>query len=61
LFNKKISKDGILKVIDQLLRLELVISLAILKKLKVITVKLNFISDDEGLHILNVLRIMIQF
>ncbi|GHT17956.1 hypothetical protein AGMMS49573_10560 [Endomicrobiia bacterium] len=33
MFNKKASKDEILKIVEQLLRLEFLISLAILKKL----------------------------
>ncbi|GHT06284.1 hypothetical protein AGMMS5026_01700 [Endomicrobiia bacterium] len=49
MFNKKASKDEILKIVEQLLRLEFLISLAILKKLKNVTVKPNFVSDDEGL------------
>ncbi|MHB1664616.1 MAG: AlwI family type II restriction endonuclease [bacterium] len=49
LAQKKSSKDEILKIIEQPLRLEFLTSLAILKKLPNITVKPNFISDDEGL------------
>ncbi|MHB1681036.1 MAG: AlwI family type II restriction endonuclease [bacterium] len=49
LAQKKSSKDEILKVIEQPLRLEFLTSLAILKKLSNVTVKPNFISDDEGL------------
>ena len=52
LFNlarKKSSTDDILKVIEQPLRLEFLTSLAILKKLPNVTVKPNFVSDDEGL------------
>ncbi|OEG69562.1 hypothetical protein ATZ36_08825 [Candidatus Endomicrobiellum trichonymphae] len=46
MFNNKASKDEILMVIEQPLRLEFLISLAILKN---VTVKPNFISNDEGL------------
>lgn len=49
LAGKKSSKDSILKVIEAPLRLEFLTSLAILKKLSNVTVKPNFISDDEGL------------
>ena len=49
LVQKKSSKDEILKVIDQPLRLEFLTSLAILKRLPNVSVKPNFISDDEGL------------
>ncbi|MHB1646573.1 MAG: AlwI family type II restriction endonuclease [bacterium] len=49
LAQKKSSKDEILKVIGQPLRLEFLTSLAILKKLPNVAVKPNFISDDEGL------------
>ena len=49
LAHKKSSEDDILKIIDQPLRLEFLTSLAILKKLPNITVKPNFVSDDEGL------------
>jgi hypothetical protein len=49
LATKKSSKDEILKVIEQPLRLEFLTSLAILKKLPNVNVKPNFISDDEGL------------
>ncbi|MCL4321182.1 MAG: AlwI family type II restriction endonuclease [Deltaproteobacteria bacterium] len=49
LAQKKSSKDEILKIIDQPLRLEFLTSLAILKKLPKVRVKPNFISDDEGL------------
>jgi hypothetical protein len=51
LSNKKSSKDEILRVIEQPLRLEFLISIAILKQLKDVIVKPNFISDDEGLPI----------
>ena len=49
LAQKKSSKDEILKVIDQPLRLEFLTSLTILKKLPKVIVNPNFISDDEGL------------
>lgn len=49
LAQKKSSRDDILKIIDQPLRLEFLTSLAILKKLPNVTVKPNFVSDDEGL------------
>ena len=49
LAQKNPSKDEILKVIEQPLRLEFLTSLAILKKLPNVSVKPNFISDDEGL------------
>jgi len=49
LAQKKSSKDEILKVIEQPLRLEFLTSLAIMKKLPEVLVKPNFISDDEGL------------
>jgi hypothetical protein len=49
LARKKSSKDGILKIIEQPLRLEFLTSLAILKKLPKVVVKPNFVSDDEGL------------
>ncbi len=49
LAQKNPSKDEILKVIEQPLRLEFLTSLAILKKLPSVSVKPNFISDDEGL------------
>jgi hypothetical protein len=49
LAQKKSSKDEILKVIEQPLRLEFLTSLAILKKLPNVIVNPNFISDDEGL------------
>ena len=49
LAQKKSSSDDILKVIEQPLRLEFLTSLAILKKLPNVTVKPNFVSDDEGL------------
>ncbi len=49
LAQKKPSVDGILKIIAQPLRLEFLTSLAILKKLPNVTVKPNFVSDDEGL------------
>ncbi|MDR3256998.1 MAG: AlwI family type II restriction endonuclease [Endomicrobium sp.] len=49
LANKKTSKDEILNIIEQPLRLEFLISIALLKKLKNINVNPNFISDDEGL------------
>jgi hypothetical protein len=49
LAQKKSSKDDILKIIEQPLRLEFLTSLAILKKLPNVIVKPNFVSDDEGL------------
>ncbi len=49
LAQKNSSKDEILKVIEQPLRLEFLTSLAILKRLPNVSVKPNFISDDEGL------------
>lgn len=49
LANNKSSKDDILKVIERPLRLEFLTSLAVLNKLPNVTVKPNFISDDEGL------------
>jgi hypothetical protein len=49
LAEKKSSKDDILKLIEQPLRLEFLTTLAILKKIPNITVKPNFVSDDEGL------------
>ena len=49
LAQKNPSKDEILKVIEQPLRLEFLTSLAILKRLPNVAVKPNFISDDEGL------------
>ncbi len=49
LAQNKSSKDEILKVIERPLRLEFLTSLAILKKLPKVTVKPNFVSDDEGL------------
>lgn len=49
LAQKNPSKDEILKVIEQPLRLEFLTSLAILKRLPNVSVKPNFISDDEGL------------
>ncbi|MDR0820441.1 MAG: hypothetical protein LBN19_02825 [Endomicrobium sp.] len=70
LFNKKASKDEILKVIEQPLRLEFLISLAILKKLKNVTVKRILFQMIKGflqvlllvaILILSVLRIMIRF
>jgi hypothetical protein len=48
---KKKSKDEILKIIDQPLRLEFLTSLAILAKLPNIQIKPNFVCDDEGLPI----------
>ena len=45
----KSSKDETLKFIQEPLRLEFLTSLAILSKLPNVTVKPNFISDDEGL------------
>ena len=48
---KKSSKDEILKIIEQPLRLEFLTSLALLKKLTNISVKPNLICDDEGLPI----------
>ena len=49
LANNKSSKDDILKVIERPLRLEFLTTLAVLNKLPNVTVKPNFISDDEGL------------
>lgn len=49
LAQKKSSRDDILRVIEQPLRLEFLTSLAILKKLPGVLVKPNFVSDDEGL------------
>jgi hypothetical protein len=49
LFNKKASKDRILRIIKQPLKIEFLVSGAILKKLKNVKVKLNFISDYEEL------------
>ncbi|MCA6070586.1 MAG: AlwI family type II restriction endonuclease [Endomicrobium sp.] len=49
LANKKTTKDEFLSVIEQPLRLEFLISMALLKKLRNISVTPNFISDDEGL------------
>jgi hypothetical protein len=49
LSENKSSKDDILKVIERPLRLEFLTTLAILKKLPNVTVKPNFVSDDEGL------------
>jgi hypothetical protein len=46
---KRKSKDEILKIIEQPLRLEFLTSLAVLKKLPNVLVKPNFVSDDEGL------------
>lgn len=51
LATKKSSKDEILRIIEQPLRLEFLTSLAILKKLPNVQVKPNFISDDEGLPV----------
>jgi len=49
LAQKRASKDEILKVIEQPLRLEFLTSLAIMKRLPEVMVKPNFVSDDEGL------------
>jgi hypothetical protein len=49
LSKNKSSQDDILKFIEEPLRLEFLTTLAILKKLPHVTVKPNFISDDEGL------------
>jgi len=49
LANKGKSQDEILRVIENPLRLEFLTSLAIIKKLPKVSVKPNFISDDEGL------------
>jgi hypothetical protein len=51
LANKKISKDEILKIIEQPLRLEFLTTLSILKKIPNAFVSPNFISDDEGLPV----------
>ncbi len=51
LSNKRGSKDSILKVIEQPLRLEFLTALAIMKNLPNVLVKPNFISDDEGLPV----------
>lgn len=48
---KNPSKDIILKLIEQPLRLEFLTSLAILKKLPKVTVKPSFVTDDEGLPV----------
>lgn len=45
----KSSNDDVLKIIERPLRLEFLTSLAVLSKLPNVTVKPNFISDDEGL------------
>jgi len=49
LAHNKSSKDDVLKIIERPLRLEFLTSLAVLSKLPNVTVKPNFISDDEGL------------
>lgn len=51
LAQKRSSKNDILKVIENPLRLEFLISLAILKKMPFTEVKPNFIADDEGLPV----------
>jgi len=49
LSQNKSSKDDILKIIERPLRLEFLTSLAIQCKLPKVTIKPNFLSDDEGL------------
>lgn len=51
LSKKSSSKNEVLKIIENALRLEFLTSLAILKKLPFVEVKPNFISDDEGLPV----------
>ncbi|GAB1370145.1 hypothetical protein MASR1M45_02030 [Candidatus Kapaibacterium sp.] len=51
LSQNKSSKDDILKIIERPLRLEFLTSLAIQCKLPKVTIKPNFLSDDEGLPI----------
>ncbi|MDR1323462.1 MAG: AlwI family type II restriction endonuclease [Candidatus Margulisbacteria bacterium] len=49
LANRQASSDPVLKIIEQPLRLEFLMTLAILKKLPAVVVRPNFMSDDEGL------------
>lgn len=49
LSKNKSSKDSILKIIERPLRLEFLTALAIQCKLPQLTIKPNFLSDDEGL------------
>lgn len=49
LSQNKSSKDDILKIIERPLRLEFLTALAIQCKLPKVTIKPNFLSDDEGL------------
>jgi hypothetical protein len=51
LAKKGSSKNDVLRIIENALRLEFLTALAILKKMPLVEVKPNFIADDEGLPV----------